>query len=90
VARLAVLLVRQFQEELVEIKVGIQHVNREIIVDSSESADAIEKAFAKAMADGGLLSLIDQRGRKVLIPATAIGYVDVGEENARHVGFGSV
>jgi len=74
----------------VEIKVGIQHVNREIIVDSSESADAIEKAFAKAMADGGLLSLIDQRGRKVLIPATAIGYVDVGEENARHVGFGSV
>jgi len=87
---LAVLLVRQFQEELVEIKVGIQHVNREIIVDSSESADAIEKAFAKAMADGGLLSLIDQRGRKVLIPATAIGYVDVGEENARHVGFGSV
>ena len=73
-----------------EIKVGIQHVNREIIVDSSESADAIEKAFAKAMADGGLLSLLDQRGRKVLIPATSIGYLDVGEENARHVGFGSV
>ena len=73
-----------------EIKVGIQHVNREIIVDSSESADAIEKAFAKAVTDGGLLSLIDQRGRKVFIPATSIGYLDVGEENARHVGFGSV
>ncbi|HEY5845811.1 MAG TPA: DUF3107 domain-containing protein [Microlunatus sp.] len=73
-----------------EIKVGIQHVNREIIVDSSETAGAIEKAFAKAVADGGLLSLIDQRGRKVLIPATSIGYLDVGEENARHVGFGSV
>ena len=73
-----------------DIKVGIQHVNREIIVDSSETADAIEKAFAKAVADGGLLSLIDQRGRKVLIPADSIGYLDVGEENARHVGFGSV
>ena len=73
-----------------EIKVGIQHVNREIIVDSSESADTIEKAFAKAVADGGLLSLIDQRGRKVLIPATTIGYLDIGEENARPVGFGSV
>ena len=30
-----------------EIKVGIQHVNREIIVDSTETADDIEKAFAK-------------------------------------------
>ena len=73
-----------------EIKVGIQHVNREIIVDSSESADAIEKALTKAMSDGGLLTLIDQRGRKVLIPADSIGYLDIGEENARHVGFGSV
>jgi hypothetical protein len=74
----------------VEIKVGIQRVNREIIVDTPESADSIEKAFASAVADGGLLTLVDQRGRKVLIPASTIGYIDIGEEHARPVGFGSV
>jgi hypothetical protein len=74
----------------VDIKVGIQHINREIVVDSAESSDAIEKAFLKAKTDGGLLTLHDQRGRKVLVPADAIGYLDLGEENARHVGFGSV
>jgi hypothetical protein len=26
----------------------------------------------------------------VLIPADRIAYLDIGEENARHVGFGSV
>ncbi len=73
-----------------DIKVGIKHVNREIIVDSAETADAIEKAFLQAKADDGLLTLIDQRGRKVMIPATSIGYLDLGEENARPVGFFSV
>ncbi len=34
--------------------------------------------------------MTDERGRKVLIPAAKIAYVDLGEENARHVGFGSV
>lgn len=74
----------------VDIKIGIQNVNREIIVESAETADAVEKAFLKAKADDGLLTLLDQRGRRVLIPATSISYVDLGEENARRVGFGSL
>ena len=73
-----------------EIKVGIQNVNREIIVDTSESAAAVEKAVGKALESGTLLTLTDHRGRTVLIPGASIGYVDIGEENARHVGFGSV
>jgi uncharacterized protein DUF3107 len=76
----------------VEIKVGIQHVNREIVVETNESASDIQRAFQNAI-DGngsGVFTLTDERGRKVLIPADRIGYVDIGEENARHVGFGSV
>jgi uncharacterized protein DUF3107 len=71
----------------VDIKVGIKQVSREIVIDSTDTAESVEKAFATAMAEDGLLTLNDQRGRKVLIPATAIGYLDIGEENARHVGF---
>ena len=73
-----------------EIKVGIQHVNREIVVETTESAADIEASLATAMSDETFFTVTDERGRKVLIPATKIAYVDLGEENARHVGFGSV
>ena len=72
-----------------EIKVGIQHVNREIVVETSDSAVDVEKAFSAAVGGDGVFALTDERGRKVLIPADRIAYLDIGEENARHVGFGS-
>ena len=72
-----------------EIKVGIQHVNREIVVESTESAADIEKALAKALSSETFFTVTDEHGRKVLIPAAKIAYVDLGEENARHVGFGA-
>ena len=73
-----------------EIKVGIQHVNREVVVESSESASAVEKGLAEAMKNDSFFTVTDDRGRKVLIPATKIAYVDLGEENARRVGFGAI
>jgi len=73
----------------VEIKVGIQHVNREVVIESNESAAAVEKDLAKALNGGGLFTLTDERGRKVLIPSETIGYVDIGQEGGRHVGFGT-
>ncbi len=73
-----------------EIKVGIQHVNREVVVESTQSAAEVEKAFADAVGSDGVFSVIDQNGRHVLIPAAKVAYLDLGEENARRVGFGSV
>ncbi len=71
-----------------EIKVGIQHVNREVVLEVSDSAAEIEKAVLTSIKDETLLSLTDDHGRRVLIPAASIGYVDIGEENSRRVGFG--
>ena len=34
--------------------------------------------------------LIDDKGRKVLIPAAQVAYVDLGAEHARAVGFGAL
>ncbi|HEY5821228.1 MAG TPA: DUF3107 domain-containing protein [Propionibacteriaceae bacterium] len=73
-----------------EIKVGIQHVNREVVAETSQSAAEIEKAFAEAVETDGVFTVTDEHGRKVLIPAVKIAYLDLGEENARRVGFGSV
>jgi polysaccharide deacetylase 2 family uncharacterized protein YibQ len=74
----------------VEIKIGIQNVAREVTVDTETSAADIEKRLAQAIADGGVLAIADPKGRKVLVPATSIAYVDLGQEKARPVGFGSV
>jgi hypothetical protein len=76
----------------VEVKVGIQHVSREIVVESSDSASDVEKELMSSIGAGGdgVFTLSDERGRKVLIPVSKIAYVDLGEENARHVGFGAV
>jgi hypothetical protein len=62
------------------------------VVESSESAVDIEKELLNSITDGGdgVFTLTDERGRKVLIPVRKIAYVDLGEENARHVGFGAV
>ena len=73
-----------------EIKVGIQHVNREVVVESTETAADVEKAFAEAVESEGVFTVSDERGRRVLIPSSKIAYVDLGEEHARRVGFGTL
>ena len=73
-----------------EIKVGIVHGGREIVLESEETAASVESAFAKAVADEGLLTLVDERGRKVLVPAARIAYLEIGQEQARRVGFGAL
>ncbi len=73
-----------------EIKVGIQHVAREIAVDTEQTAAEVEKNLLKALSDETILTLTDAKGRKVLIPVDKIAYVDLGQENARPVGFGTL
>jgi len=74
----------------VEIKVGVQHINREVVIETQDQPDQIEQALGAALKDDGLFVVSGERGRRVMIPARAIGYVDFGEENARRVGFGAV
>ena len=73
-----------------EIKVGIQHVNREVVVETTETAADVERAFSEAVENAGVFTLADERGRRVLIPSSKIAYVDLGEEHARKVGFGTL
>ena len=70
-----------------EIKIGVQYAPRELTVESDESADAIEKQVAAALADGGVLSLLDHKGRKVLVAAEKITYVEIGSPTTPVVGF---
>ena len=73
-----------------EVKIGIQQAAREIVVDTAEDAEAVEKKVADALAsDGGLISLTDTKGRKILVPAAKVAYVEIGGGVVGQVGFRS-
>jgi hypothetical protein len=74
----------------VEVKIGVQHAPREINIESAQSVAEVEKAVSDALSGASkLLSLTDEHGRKVLVPADRLAYVEIGEPSARKVGFGA-
>ena len=72
-----------------EVKIGIQHSPRELVVETDEKAESIEKLVAEAVASEGVLTLTDTKGRKVVVPASKIAYVEIGGGVAGTVGFRS-
>jgi hypothetical protein len=75
----------------VEVKIGVQHAPREIVLESNDQPEDVEAAVTKALQTGdGLLSLTDERGRRVLIPAGRIAYIELGPQSERRVGFGAM
>ena len=76
-----------------EVKIGIQSIPRELVVDTDATAAEIERDLAAALAakDGAaLLTLTTQKGGRVLIPADKIAFVEFGGDQSRRVGFGNI
>lgn len=74
-----------------EVKIGVQYAPRELVLESAQSADEVAKAVADALkADLGVLTLIDDKGRRVLVPADKLAYVEIAESEMRRVGFGAM
>lgn len=72
-----------------EVKIGVQHAPRELVVETDESAEQIEKLVAEAVASDGVLTLTDAKGRRVIVPAGRVSYVEIGGGVAGQVGFRS-
>ncbi|WP_438485956.1 DUF3107 domain-containing protein [Streptomyces sp. S186] len=73
-----------------EVKIGVQHTPREIVLESGQSAEEVERAVSEALTGKAeLLSLTDEHGRKVLVAADRLAYVEIGEPSIRRVGFGA-
>ncbi|MER5870428.1 DUF3107 domain-containing protein [Streptomyces sp. NPDC002044] len=74
-----------------EVKIGVQHAPREIVLESGLSAEELEGIVAAALSGTTpLLSLTDVKGRKVLVPSDRLSYVELGEPSSRKVGFGAL
>ncbi len=74
-----------------EVKIGVQHASRELVLEIEQSPAEVEAAVSDALSGkSNLLQLVDEKGRRVLIPADRLAYVEIGEESSRRVGFGAV
>jgi hypothetical protein len=74
----------------VEVKIGVQNVAREISVESNLSGAEVAQLVDAAIAAGTPLKLTDDKGRTVVVPGSVLGYVEIGSESERRVGFGTL
>jgi hypothetical protein len=71
----------------VEVKIGVQHAQRELVLDTDSTPDDIEARLAEAISGNGVLRLSDVKGRTVIVPAEKIAYLELGSPSSSTVGF---
>lgn len=72
-----------------EVKIGVVHASRELTIDTSLEAGEVEEQVRSALSDGGVLSLTDAKGRRVVVPVDKLAYVEITTSSVGQVGFRS-
>lgn len=71
-----------------EVKIGVQFAHRELVLESAQSPAEVAAAVTEALADpSGVLTLVDEKGRQVIVPVAKLAYVEIDEVLPRKVGF---
>jgi hypothetical protein len=74
----------------VEVKIGVQHAPRELVVETAQNRKDIEAAVVAALSGKSpVFSLTDDKGRVVYVSVERLSYVELGEPEVRRVGFGA-
>ncbi|MEO3826143.1 DUF3107 domain-containing protein [Actinomadura sp. B10D3] len=73
-----------------QVRIGVQNVPKELVVDTALSADEVQDALREALsASDGVLVLKDRRAGRIVVPAARVGYLEISEDEQRSVGFGT-
>ena len=71
-----------------EVKIGIAESPRELVVSSDQTPEEVEALVREALkSDDGLLSLVDEKGNRYVVPAARISYLEIAPSDVRKVGF---
>ncbi|HLI40445.1 MAG TPA: DUF3107 domain-containing protein [Streptosporangiaceae bacterium] len=75
-----------------EVKIGIQSVPRELVVDTDTAPDELERALTAALAGerNSVFAVSVAKGGRILVPADKIAYLEFGAPESRRVGFGNI
>ena len=60
---------------------------RELVVSSDQTPDEVQKLVDASLDSGDALKLVDEKGRRFLVRADQIAYVEIAPAE-RRVGFG--
>ena len=73
-----------------EVKIGVQNVVRELVVDTDTEPAELEKTIEAALSgSSAVLALTDTKGRRVLVPTDKLAFVEIGSPAVGQVGFRS-
>jgi uncharacterized protein DUF3107 len=73
----------------VEVKIGVTDSPRELVFNSAQTPSEVEKLITDGIAnESAVLGLTDEKGRRFLVQAKRIAYVEIGAADSRRVGFG--
>ena len=71
-----------------EVKIGVQFAPRELVLESVQTPADVAAAVSEALAtESGVLTLVDEKGRRVIVPVAKLAYVEIDETVVRKVGF---
>jgi DNA-binding MurR/RpiR family transcriptional regulator len=74
-----------------EVRIGVKGAPRELTLDSTSSAEEIQKAVDTAVSEGRpTVTLTDEKGRRVIVATDKLAYVEIAENEGRRVGFGTL
>jgi hypothetical protein len=73
-----------------DIEIGIRNVTRTVSFSTEESAEDVAQKIEQALASNKALDLTDNRGRRFVVPAQALGYAIIGSDTSHPVGFGAL
>lgn len=71
-----------------EIRIGIVNSGRELSFDTDMSAEDVQGEVTKALEQNSThIVLKDSKGSSYIVPTANLGYVEIGTDQSRRVGF---
>lgn len=72
-----------------EVRIGVRNVAREVSFESAQTPDEVAALVDESVSSAKtVLKLTDERGRVIVVPVDALGYVEIGAPEKGTVGFG--
>ena len=71
----------------VEVKIGVENVQRELVLETETSPEDVQAKLSEALSASSVLTLVDIKGRSIVVPAAKVAYLEIGSGSRGGVGF---
>jgi 4-hydroxy-3-methylbut-2-en-1-yl diphosphate synthase IspG/GcpE len=77
-------------EKKTSVRIGISETSQELHFDTSLDAAKVISLANEALSNAKILELKDIKDRVILVPASKISYIEIGDTTEQKVGFTSL